>query len=146
MRATHTPGLLSAIVLAALLPAFSARAETIVITRADCAALTEYVQPPGVEYTPGVDVNGNKVAPADLDARPPIKLPDKIYIPITVDLAARFGIPATSNLFKGEAYIGTASVSLKDGRAWFNGRPLTNAEQAALARLCQEQGKPAPHH
>ncbi len=146
MNAKHWLGVPSAVVLAVLMPAAAARAETVVISQADCATLTEYVEPPGVEYTPGVDVHGNKVAPADLNAAPPIKLPDQVYIPITVDLAARYGIPVTSNLFKGEAYIGTAKVSLKDGRAWFNGQPLSSDEQHALARLCQKQGKQQGKH
>ncbi len=69
-----------------------------------------------------------------------------MHIPITIDLAARFGIPVTSDLFKAEAYAGSARVSLKDGRAWFNGKPLSSEEQHALSRLCMQApgGAPAP--
>lgn len=130
--------------LAAILVAGPARSETIVITAADCAALIQHVPDPGVEYKPGVDVEGNPVAPADIGGTPQIKLPDMVHIPITVDLAARYGIPVTSNLFKPEAYIGSARVSLKDGKAWFNGQPLSSDEQQVLARLCQQIGSGAP--
>ncbi|MFM2128955.1 MAG: hypothetical protein RL477_501 [Pseudomonadota bacterium] len=99
---------------------------------------------PGVDYQPGVDVEGNPVAPADLGGAPPIRLPEIVHIPITVDIAKRFGIPATSNLFKPEAYIGSAQVNLKDGRAWFNGQPLSSDEQHALSRLCMQAGGGAP--
>ena len=118
-----------------------AQGTTVTITAADCAALTEHVPAPGVEYQPGVDVEGNKVAPADLAATPALKLPDEVHIPITVDLAARYGIPATSNLFKSEAYIGSARVRLRDGSVWFNGQPLTSEESQLLSRLCAKSGQ-----
>lgn len=133
---------LSALLFAAGSP--SALGETITITNADCAALIRHVPAPGVDYQPGVDVEGNAVAPADLGGAPTIKLPDEVHIPITVDLAARYGIPATSNLFKSEAYIGSARVNLKDGRAWFNGQPLSSDEQHALSRLCMQAGGAVP--
>lgn len=113
---------------------------TIAITKADCSQLIAHAPMPGVEYQPGVDVEGNAVAPADLGGQPQIKIPDTIHIPITVDIAKRFGIPTTADLFKPEAYIGSAQVSLKDGRAWFNGQPLSSEEQHALARLCAQIG------
>lgn len=118
-----------------------AQGTSVTITAADCAALTEHVPALGVEYQPGVDVEGNKVAPADLAGTPALKLPDEVHIPITVDLAARYGIPATANLFKSEAYIGSARVRLRDGRAWFNGQPLTSEESQLLSRLCAKSGQ-----
>ena len=118
------------------------RAETITlnITSADCSKLVQHVPAPGVEYKPGVDVEGNAVAPADLGGTPVIKMPEKVHIPITVDIAKRYGIPATSNLFKPEAYIGSARVNIQDGRAWFNGQPLSGEEQHTLSRLCMQAG------
>lgn len=56
-----------------------------------------------------------------------------------VEMAPRFGIPATPDLYKAEADIGKVRVRLKDGRAWFNGQPLTSEAQNDLARLCQKQ-------
>jgi hypothetical protein len=40
---------------------------TIAIARSDCELAVRYVTPPGVDYQPGVDVNGRPVTPADLD-------------------------------------------------------------------------------
>lgn len=137
--------LLALAAVLALAGAVPTRAETVTIAGADCARLVTHVPVPDVDYRPGRDVRGKKVAPADLpggDAG--IALPDFVHIPITIDLAARFGIPATSDLFKADAYVGSARVSLRDGRAWFNGKPLTSEEQHALSRLCMQAGGATP--
>ncbi len=116
-----------------------AGAATVIITKADCAALVRHVAEPGVAYEPGVDVDGRRVVPADLGGTPKIKLPEEIAIAITVDIDKRFSIPQTPDLFRPEAYIGTVIVK-SDGRAYFNGEPLTSEESHALAAACQKQG------
>lgn len=137
MTAVRLPAAFCALALASATAA--AQAETITITTVDCAQLAEHRPLPDVEYRPGEDVRGRKVAPADLaGSTADIALPEFVHIPITVDLAARYGIPANSVLFKAEAYVGSAKVSLRDGRAWFNGKPLASEEQRALAALCQQ--------
>ncbi len=115
-----------------------AGAATVIITKADCAALVRHVADPGVAYEPGVDVDGRPVVPADLGEPPEIKLPDEIVIAITVDIDKRFNIPPTPDLFRPEATIGTVIVK-RDGRAYFNGEPLTSEERHALATACQKQ-------
>jgi hypothetical protein len=111
----------------------------IVVSSSNCAAIGDVNDAPGVAYTPGVDVDGNAVAPADLAgggtalnqalASAPIK--------ITVDLQKRFGIPANSKLFQGEAQIGY--VTVQDGKAYLDGQPLNVAEQGLLATACRER-------
>lgn len=108
------------------------------IKREDCAQLVKHVPDADVEYQPGVDVDGNPVAPADLDGGYQITLPEVIEIPITVLLQERFGIPANSVLYKGEAEIGVAEVSLDGEKVTFNGQELTSPEARALATSCQE--------
>jgi hypothetical protein len=110
---------------------------TVEITRADCSRLVKHVPAPDVAYQPGVDVNGNPVAPADLDGGYQVALPETIFIPITVLLQERFGIPANSVLYKGEALIGVAAVSLDGEQVTFNGQPLTSPEAQALSAACQ---------
>lgn len=113
----------------------------LIVTRDDCARLVVHRSAPDVDYRPGVDVYGRAVVPADLGKDAFSKdgvLPDTVEILITVELAERFGLPPTSDLYKGEAMIGAARVRLRDGRAWFNGQALSSDEQASLARLCQE--------
>lgn len=93
-------------------------------------------QVPGADYTPGVDVNGKPVAPADLPGTaPPLKL-DNFPIEISVNLQKRFGIPANSTLFHGKAIIGL--VTIRDGRAYFNGEPISQSEQDMMVAACKE--------
>jgi hypothetical protein len=112
---------------------------SVLLKRSDCTRLTAHVPSVDATYQPGVDVHGRAVAPADLAGTPQIAMPEDITINITVELQQRFGIPVTSNLYKPEAGIGTVVVK-PDGSATFNGQPLTNQEQSALAFLCQRQG------
>jgi hypothetical protein len=118
-------------------------AETAVtVTRSDCARLVTHVPDPGVAYQPGVDVRGRPVAPADLGGTPRIKLPEEVEVPVTLDMLARYGLPANSSLYKlDDTVIGTARVRVRDGRAWFNGEPLGDEESFALALACQNAGK-----
>jgi hypothetical protein len=130
-----------ALALALVLLALPAAAQQgpIVVSSSNCAAIAHVNDAPGVAYTPGADVDGNAVAPADLPgsstalsqalASAPIK--------ITVDLQRRFGIPANSRLFQGEAQIGY--VTVQDGKAYLDGQPLNVAEQGLLATACKER-------
>ena len=114
----------------------------VIISRSDCARMVAHKPAAGVAYTPGVDVQGRAVAPADLPGTPQIAMPDEIVIDITVELQKRFGIPSDATLFKPEARVGTVVVK-PDGSATFNGQALTSPEQQALAALCQKQGASA---
>lgn len=123
----------------ALVPGLATAAEpAIAITTTDCARLVKHVPAPDVEYQPGQDVHGRPVAPADLDGGYGMNLPETIRIPVTVLLQERFGIPANSVLYKAEAEIGVAEVSLDGERVTFNGQALTSPEAQALAATCQE--------
>ena len=114
-----------------------AEGQVVTLTKEDCRRLSVHVPEPGVAYQPGVDVNGRPVTPADLGGAPALATPETVTIEIEVDLQDRFGIPANSNLFKGDAKIGTVEVD-RDGRARFNGQPLQDEEQLELTRRCQE--------
>lgn len=110
-----------------------------------CRALVKYRPAPDVEYQPGVDVHGNPVAPADLPGgTPPIQIPKKIQIPITISLANALKLSTThfpaSQLGAGtEAWIGTFTV---DGdKVFFNDQPLTDDQQDKLAVLCMKPNK-----
>lgn len=126
------------VVITIIYAAAATRAQTVVVTARDCAAMAQYVPDPSVEYRPGVDVAGNKVAPADLGGGTHIELPKEFQIPITVDLQKRLGIPADPTQYQTDKFqIGT--VSYKDGRAYFNGQSLQDQDTALLSELCQKQ-------
>ncbi|HZS82149.1 MAG TPA: hypothetical protein VFA50_04715 [Stellaceae bacterium] len=103
-----------------------------------CAAIAHLGDAPGVAYTPGVDVHGKPVAPADLPAgnealnRHLADAPVKI----TVDLQRRFGIPADASLFHGRSEIGY--VTVQGGKAYLDGVPLSGTEEALLGAACRD--------
>ncbi|MEO3431768.1 hypothetical protein [Inquilinus sp. CAU 1745] len=127
-----------------LTPGLSAAAESVVvegdalrvtITERQCQALVPHVPAPDVAYRPGTDAMGRPVAPADLPGGSRITLPDSFDIPITVDLADRYGIPADPALFDGEVRVGI--VTLEDNRLYFNGQPLTPEDEQVVAAACR---------
>jgi hypothetical protein len=111
--------------------------ETIRVTREDCSRLVAHRPAAGVDYQPGVDAYGRPVVPPDLEESR-IQLPESIAIVITVEIQERFGIPANSVLYKPEAFIGVADFEFADQSVSFNGVPLTDPEQAALAAACSQ--------
>lgn len=125
--------------LACLIAVVSADAmgETVTITRSECVNLVRHVPAPDVTYRPGVDVNGNPVTPADLNTGGTVTIPTEFTIPITIDLRDRLGLPADPTRFKPEANIGV--VTYREGRAWFNGQPLSTEATATLAGACRSK-------
>ena len=109
---------------------------TVRITEADCSRLVNHVAAADVNYRPGVDVNGNAVAPADLNAQPQIRMPDVISIPVTIDLATNLGIDTP---FLARPTVGEVQIT-RDGRVSFNGQPIGDAAQQELAQRCQRVG------
>lgn len=117
-----------------LVPAHAALAQSVVtINDADCARLVAHTASPDVTYTPGVDVNGQAVAPADLNGSANIQMPDVISIPVTIDLATSLGIQTP---FLARPTVGEVQVT-QGGRVTFNGQPVTSDAEHELARQCQ---------
>lgn len=118
-----------------LLIAAPATAASITVSPDACRMVSRYVEPPGVEYQPGVDVHGNAVAPADLPGSATVTPPTQFHINITVDLAQRFGIPPSA-LYDPQAVVGVVEV---DGNhLTFNGQPLNDDQMQGLAPLCPQ--------
>jgi len=110
---------------------------TVEITEQDCSQLVQHVASADVAYQPGVDVNGNAVAPADLNGPQQIPAPDVISFPLTLDLADRLGISLGDGVdILARPVIGDVAIT-SDGRVFFNGKPLTSDEQHELAQTCQ---------
>lgn len=139
-----SPGIL---VIAALIgSAESVRADPaseVRIAPEDCRRLVRHLPDSDVAYTPGVDVRGNAVAPADQPGQPRIAAPDVVVIQLTVDLLRRYGVPAESPLApRGEAAVGVLTYDIASGRMTYDGQPLSDPEQDALAAACAaQQGK-----
>jgi hypothetical protein len=109
--------------------------DALIITRKDCGYLIRHQPDADVAYRPGVDVNGRPVVGADLTPR--LDLPQAVDIDIIVQPTHRRRQPRGALGVTGEPYIGRASV-LMDGRAYFNGQPVHDEWQEALAAKCRQ--------
>ena len=69
-------------------PAPQPKPSQVRISAADCRRAVAHQPRADVEYKPGVDARGRKVAPADLQGQQPqIKLPDVISFDVKIDFA-----------------------------------------------------------
>jgi hypothetical protein len=88
---------------------------------------------PSADYQPGVDVNGNAIAPADLPSSPSNPSLDNFPIEIDQQLANRFHLPPGAS---SKAILGY--VTVRGNQAYFNGQPLNADQTSALAEACRE--------
>ena len=100
------------------------------IAAAPCAALV-----PDAAYAAGVDAAGRAVAPADLPREAPPVAADGVAIEIDANLAGRFGVAPSGGAYRGKMIVGI--VTVREGRAYFNGAPLAADASAALAAACR---------
>jgi hypothetical protein len=110
---------------------------TIQIDDAACRCATRHVPSADTEYKPGVDVNGNAVAPADLAGGAPIRLPQRFAIPVSTNLARNLHLPMG---LREDAVVGLITVD--NGKLSFNGQPVGDEGDADLAAACRERKQP----
>jgi hypothetical protein len=132
---------LAAAIVALTAPTGFAQELTVTVVGDECARATRHGPDSDVAYVPNIGIDGESVAPADVAGAPQVRVPDSFVVPITVDLARRFGIPATPDLYKAEPHIGT--VVFRDGEAWFNGQRLSGGDELALIAACREASRNA---
>lgn len=114
-----------------------AAGQMLVVRPEICAALTEHVPAPDAAFQPGVDARGGAVAPADLPAVGGFSF-DEVSLQLTVDLRKRLGIKLDDTLFTQGTELGY--VTVRGGKAYFNGAPLAPGSDSALASLCRGRG------
>jgi hypothetical protein len=109
----------------------------VVVSSKVCAEVVAHVPDAGVAYTPGVDVTGNPVAPADLpeSASPP---GGNFPIFLTLDLRRRFRVPDAARLFRLQVAVGL--IVVQGDRVFFNGEPIAPGEASLLAAACRAHG------
>jgi hypothetical protein len=108
---------------------------SVAVSASACAQVIAHVPNAGINYVPGVDVNGHQVAPADL---PTTTAPLTISIVLNADLRRRFRIPANARLFRPEAEIGL--ITVQGNTVLFNGQPIGVEESSLLAAACRAHG------
>lgn len=111
----------------------------------DCRRLVKYTASADVAYTPGVDVHGNAVKPAEDKPLGAIEVPQEIVIDFGIDLAGRYGFGA-AGLFDAKAGIATIKYDIGTGGLTVNGKSLLDADSQAIEAACtmrlqQDTGK-----
>ena len=117
----------------------------LVVRTEDCQKIVTHVPADDVAYTPGVDVSGNPVVPADLGGGyGMITAPEEVTLDIRVDLAGRLplggdggpGADAATAAIGGEGVVGQVSVAGND--IYWNGQKLPRDTAGVLAAACGE--------
>ncbi len=105
-----------------------------------CKLRAKHVAASDVAFKPGVDVKGNPVTPADINAAPPM-VPDIIRIPMTIDLAKHLDIVP-----KGvELKAGAGMVEIfKNGDVAYNGVDISDQTAALCDGKAEEVPAPTP--
>ena len=126
----------------------------LVVIDRDCDAFRPYVQDPSVEYKPGIGVHGDAVAPADLDGG--LQVSPDVSFPITVDIRPWANLNAQTPQGTGSTpppyTLGTGteasagSVSVQDGKVFFNGQQLSSPYENAVAQACLDYLKHRDRH
>ncbi len=86
-----------------------------------------------VAYQPGVDVNGNAVAPADLPAPGGVTLPAEVGIDLRIPLVDVLGADTPPLLGDAGINVGQVTVNRETGALFYNGQRL----DAPYAVLCE---------
>jgi hypothetical protein len=124
--------------LAAAILATPAVAQKVEVTDRDCSQLVAATPRPDVNYQPGVDVYGRSVAPADLNPQTQFQPPQNFTFDANIDLK-KYGISSNSPLLLPSMSVGKISVEDGGRRVYFNGQPLGDTDQRALADLCRQR-------
>lgn len=125
----------AAVFLALLLTAAPVAAQAPLDTTV-CRTLPRHRPAADVEYRPGVDVRGNRVAPADLPGSAGAMPMDRFEIPVTLDFVRKLGFATPgAGALPGMAEVGR--FTLQGDRLLFNGQPLNGPGEAELYALCR---------
>jgi len=128
--------LLSVAVLLAM-PALAQTQPSVTITDAECRNLAIHTPSPDVKYRPGVDAQGRQVAPADIGNRQRFQPPREVTIDVTRKLT---GVD-TQALGIGGSELKILQLKVRDGRVYYNDRPLGDRDQRAIAQACAEMAR-----
>ena len=104
-----------------------------------CQQIQTHTPDASVAHVPGLDVDGQPVAPADLADSGSLTMSEQdISIDLRVPLSEFFAIPAGLQPVIGDALIGVGQVTLRDGTPYLGDKRLTGPQQNALAKACAE--------
>ncbi|MCC7305195.1 MAG: hypothetical protein IT558_02935 [Alphaproteobacteria bacterium] len=98
-----------------------------------CRLLPEHRPEVNIAFSPGVDVHGKAVVPADVEGAKPLQNFDTVEIPVEINLLQKFGVDAPAGV-ELQPYAALISIH-KDGRVDYNGQDIS---QQAYA-LCKDK-------
>ena len=98
-------------------------------SNAVCQTLVNHKPMAGVAYQPGVDVKGNAVVPADVNAAQ-FKVPDIIKVPLTIDLAKRVA-SLTGTGIQMDGNMGMLEIH-ENGKVMYNDQDWTSPVNTTL--------------
>lgn len=109
------------------------------ITQELCQQLIiDHVSTTDTEYQPGIDIEGNTIAAADLEASLKIKMPKTITIPLRLGVKKFLDIPKdVTDPLKEQADLGVITFH-RDGRLYYGDQPLFVEDQRAIEQACQK--------
>jgi hypothetical protein len=124
-----------ALVTGGFLAASPAQAIAVRIDETSCETITRHVPDADVSYQEGVDVHGNAVAPADLPESRTLPALEQVTVHLLIPLREFFATPP-ARLDEAEVDAGRIAVDIKSGRLSYNGVPLSDPAQHAIAEEC----------
>ena len=110
---------------------------TIVVRESDCRVLARHHPDADVAYTPGVDVKGQAVTPADLN--PPLDLSERVRnfgFAVTVDIGDELGRHRAARSVDGEGFLGY--VDIQGGVPYWNDKPLDRDGIDVVSAACDQ--------
>jgi hypothetical protein len=120
----------------------SVQAAELQMDKSACQLVSKHHPDADVAYQPGIDAEGRRVVPADLNGPGVTIREDEVRIKLTDDAAKVFGlhVPEVRQGWKKERMVDPeleiGYVTLKDGKAYLNDKPLDQDGQDELAVLC----------
>lgn len=111
------------------------------LTPVFCHALVKHESRADVAYQDGIDLQGRPVVPADLaSGQRRIEVPKEINIPLTADMLHFLKVDKSKFPFNamGQNDINLGMLTVRGGKVFFNGKPLTDEQQDNLAVLCMK--------
>jgi hypothetical protein len=133
------PWCISGAVLAVLLATGHAAAadQAVTISEADCRFLVRHVPGDDVAYKPGVDVHGNKVAPADLNPERQLKVQNDVTVELKIPLEMFLKEKTPKYLGAADVNVGTVLVDRRTGQITYNGQVVSGGESDAVVAHCR---------
>jgi len=103
----------------------------------DCRRLVRHHGQKDAAYKPGVDVQGRKVAPADVAGSPKIEIPEKITFDLNASLTKFFAKPGELHpILTSDGVLGEIKYNTLTGKLYFDGQPMNSEATDEVVTMC----------